>query len=70
MSRSAARGTTIIAAEVSGRACHAIELDPAYVDVAVRRWQAFTGAAAVHEAGGTFAEVAAERDVRTGEAAA
>ena len=36
-------GTTIIAAEMTGRSCHAIELNPAYVDVAVRRWQAFTG---------------------------
>ena len=33
-------GTTIIAAEMTGRVCHAIELSPAYVDVAVRRWQA------------------------------
>ncbi len=63
-------GTTIIAAEVTGRACHAIELDPAYVDVAVQRWQAFTGVAAVHEAGGTFLEVAVERDASTVEAAA
>jgi hypothetical protein len=31
-------GTTIIAAEMSGRACHSIELNPLYVDVAVRRW--------------------------------
>jgi len=36
-------GTTIIAAEMIGRACHAIEIDPAYVDVAVKRWQDFTG---------------------------
>ncbi|MBL9048393.1 MAG: site-specific DNA-methyltransferase, partial [Tabrizicola sp.] len=36
-------GTTIIAAEMTGRACHAIELSPQYVDVAVRRWQQFTG---------------------------
>ena len=42
-SRSRGSGTTIIAAEMTGRACHAIELDPAYVDVAVARWQAFTG---------------------------
>jgi DNA modification methylase len=50
-------GTTIIAAEMTGRSCHAIELDPAYVDVAVRRWQAFTGMEAVLEADGlAFAE--------------
>ncbi|WP_292213651.1 DNA methyltransferase [Mesorhizobium sp.] len=40
-------GTTIIAAEMTGRCCHAIELNAAYVDVAVLRWQAFTGQAAV-----------------------
>lgn len=53
-------GTTIIAAEMTGRACHAIELNPAYVDVAIKRWQDFTGLAAVHaETGKTFAEHAA-----------
>jgi DNA modification methylase len=36
-------GTTIIAAEMMGRACYAIEIDPAYVDVAVTRWENFTG---------------------------
>ena len=36
-------GTTLIAAETSGRACLGMELEPRYVDVAVRRWQAFTG---------------------------
>ena len=36
-------GTTLIAAETTGRVCLAIELDPLYVDVAVRRWQSFTG---------------------------
>ena len=36
-------GTTIIAAEQMGRICHAIELSPAYVDVAVRRWENYTG---------------------------
>ncbi len=57
-------GTTIIAAEMTGRACHAIELNPAYVDVAIRRWQDFTGETAVLERRGMpFAEVAAERGV-------
>lgn len=48
---------TIIAAEDLGRICHAIELDPAYVDVAIRRWEAHTGRVAelVHR---TFAEAA------------
>jgi len=55
-------GTTIIAAEMTGRACHAIELSPAYVDVAVRRWQAFTGEEATLESDGrSFAAVAEER---------
>lgn len=36
-------GTTIIAAEQTGRACHAIELDPTYVQMAIDRWEAFTG---------------------------
>ena len=55
-------GTTLIAAEMAGRACHAVELSPAYVDVAVARWQAFTGEAAVLEGSGrSMAQVAAER---------
>ena len=41
-------GTTIIAAERTGRRCYAMELDPLYVDVAIRRWQAETGLEAVH----------------------
>jgi DNA modification methylase len=36
-------GTTIIAAEMTGRCCHAIELNPEYVDIAVKRWEDFTG---------------------------
>ncbi|MER2263513.1 site-specific DNA-methyltransferase [Methylobacterium oxalidis] len=53
-------GTTIIAAEMTGRACHAVELNPAYVDVAVQRWEAFTGLEAqLEETGETFAEVRA-----------
>ena len=40
-------GTTLIAAETTGRVCYGIELDPAYVDVAVERWQQFTGKDAV-----------------------
>jgi DNA modification methylase len=55
-------GTTIIAAEMTGRACHAIELNPAYVDVAVRRWQDFTGKPAkLASDGRRFDEVARER---------
>ena len=55
-------GTTLIAAETSGRSCHAVELSPAYVDVAVLRWQAFTGQQAVLEDGAAhFDALAAER---------
>jgi DNA modification methylase len=41
-------GTTIIAAERTGRSCYGIEVDPVYVDTIVRRWQAFTGQSAIH----------------------
>lgn len=55
-------GTTILAAERVGRRAFGIEIDPLYVDVAVRRWQAFTGQDAVLAATGqTFDEVAASR---------
>ncbi len=55
-------GTTLIAAETTGRVCLAIELDPLYVDVAVQRWQAFTGKPATLLAdGGQFDVLAAER---------
>ena len=42
-------GTTLVAAERTGRVCFAMELEPAYVDVAVRRWEAFTGERAQKE---------------------
>jgi len=45
----AGSGTALIAAEMTGRACAAIELSPAFVDVAVARWEAFTGKRAVCE---------------------
>ena len=41
-------GTTLMAAERVGRVCYGIEIDPLYVDVAVRRWQRYTGDSAVH----------------------
>lgn len=59
-------GTTIIAAEQLGRRCFAIEIEPRYVDVAVRRWQKLTGKDATHaDTGKTWAETAAERGVKT-----
>ena len=55
-------GTTLIAAETTGRVCFGIELNPAYVDVAIERWQQFTGANAVlTETGATFADLKAKR---------
>jgi DNA modification methylase len=43
-------GTTLIAAERTGRRCYGLELDPAYVDTTIRRWQALTGGSARHAA--------------------
>jgi DNA modification methylase len=43
----AGSGSTIIACEMAGRSCCAIELDPLYVDVIVRRWEEFTGEKAI-----------------------
>ncbi len=55
-------GTTIIAAEEAGRACQALDIDPAYVDVSVKRWQDYTGQSARLEANGkSFSEMADER---------
>jgi DNA modification methylase len=42
-------GTAIIAAEMSGRRCFALEISPAYCDVAVKRWEAFTGRTATRD---------------------
>ncbi len=55
-------GTTIIAGEMTGRCIYAMELSPEYVDVAVKRWQDFTGQKAILESNGrTFEEVASDR---------
>ena len=43
---------TIIAAEKLGRRCYAMEIEPRYVDVAVRRWMNATGGQAVRESDG------------------
>ena len=51
-------GTTLIAAEKSGRIARLIELDPKYVDVIVRRWEDFTGKQATREADGASIDVA------------
>ncbi|HEY8576838.1 MAG TPA: site-specific DNA-methyltransferase [Devosia sp.] len=65
-------GTSIIAAEIEKRHCYAVELSPEYVDVAVLRWQGFTGKVAMLEEGGaTYEDVAKQRGVSlaSGEAA-
>jgi DNA modification methylase len=55
-------GTTIIAAERCGRQARGIELEPKFVDVAVRRWQDLTGEQAIHaESGRTFDEISEDR---------
>jgi DNA modification methylase len=54
-------GTTLIAAEKSGRIARLIELDPKYVDVIVRRWEDFTGKQATRESDGlAFDQAASE----------
>jgi DNA modification methylase len=58
----ASSGTTMLAAERVGRCARGVEIDPHYVDVAIRRWQVFTGRDALHvDTGPTFDEIAAER---------
>ncbi len=55
-------GTTILAAERTKRIAYGIEIEPAYIDVAIKRWSAMTGAEAVHaETGENFAAIAARR---------
>ena len=60
-------GTTVIAAERTGRCCYGLELDPAYVDTAIRRWQALTGGTARHAASGRrFDDLANEAEATNG----
>jgi hypothetical protein len=56
-------GTTLIAAERTSRCAYAMELDPRYVDVAIRRWQEHTDGQAILAASGCpFAAVAEQRE--------
>ena len=60
-------GTTLIAAEKIGRACYGLELDPLYVDLIVRRWQAWSGEKAIHSTTGElFDDRAAAAMIRPG----
>jgi DNA modification methylase len=55
-------GTTLIAAETTGRVCLGVELNPAYVDVAIERWQSFTDKeATLAETGENFGSLKAKR---------
>jgi DNA modification methylase len=55
-------GSTLIAAERTGRCCYGIELDPIYVDTAIKRWQRYTGDHAVHAVSGIrFDDIAPEK---------
>ena len=57
-------GSTLIAAERVGRVCYGIELDPRYVDTAIRRWQRYTGLKATRAASGrTFDDLEAEKEL-------
>jgi len=63
----AGSGTTVIAAETTGRICFAMELNPAYADVIVGRWQKLTGQQAVLDGDGrSFEEIAAGKAVSAG----
>jgi DNA modification methylase len=56
-------GTTVLAAERTGRICRGIELDPLYIDTAIRRWQNLTGRNAVRTSDGKlFRELEAEKE--------
>jgi DNA modification methylase len=55
-------GSTLIAAENTGRVCRGVELDPLYVDVIIRRYEATSGEVAVLvESGERFADLAERR---------
>lgn len=57
-------GSQLSAAEQTGRICYGIELEPVFVDVAIRRWQGLTGQEAIHaETGKTWRQTAKSRKV-------
>ena len=60
-------GTSLIAAEKTGRRAFLLELDPVYVDVNIRRFSKLTGTNVMHaQTGRTFDELAHERNIPTG----
>ena len=59
-------GTTILAAEHTGRTAFGLEIDPRYVDVILDRWLGFTGVETVHASSGlTFSEVEKSKSLKT-----
>jgi len=55
-------GTTLIAAEKSGRICYGIELEPLYIDTIIRRWESLTGSSAINlSSGKTYRELSEEK---------
>jgi len=60
----AGSGTTIIAAERTRRRCYAVEIDPKFVDLTVRRWQTYTGQTARNARTGEQFEVSKEGSKR------
>jgi DNA modification methylase len=56
-------GTILIAAERTGRKARALEIDPSYVDVAIRRWEELTGKSATLSTGETFEQITERRTV-------
>jgi len=59
-------GSTLIAAEKLGRVCYGVELDPLYVDTAIRRWQQQTGRKAIHAESGEPFKDAEQEEVSLG----
>ena len=61
-------GTTLIAAEKTGRYAYGIDADPLYVDLAVRRWELLTGKKAMHAVTGmSFADTQAATTIKVRE---
>ena len=54
-------GSTLIACEKTGRRCYGVEIDPLYIDTAIRRWQKLTGAKAVNASDGQAFDARAEK---------
>ncbi|GFR06977.1 parB domain-containing protein [Trichonephila clavata] len=64
-------GSTLIACERTGRICRTIELDSAFVDVTIKRWQVYTGREAIlSDTGKTFAQIQEEKREQANEAVA